>query len=329
MLVIDEDVVIWSPTPRSVEAARKRFDTPNGIVLGRDPATALISAIVPEGTDSVITEAEIGVEVVTPADVQETVEAIKRNPIIPVELAQVTRVFSTKLQFVELEVTNAKMSKMSLSIPRPLLNADAAKEIKLLIDGQLKAFGEFREVAINVPAFTTDGQASFDRDRNRQTARVSEADLEQVRHNIERRFLYPIVGHGMLISRDEKPAFEVVVKALETQLTAYWNGVREDLTAQSGRIIDQAVQLIKARLTTGGQPPTESFLSDVQKTLLASLNRRTTSEPTVRTKYKDVTFEHTQSDEFRDKVQRALPSHVQNQLGAWVKHFKAARQAMS
>jgi hypothetical protein len=42
--------------------------------------------------------------------------------------------------------------------------------------------------------------------------------------------------------------------------------------------------------------------------------------------YKDVTYEQTQSDDFRKKVSNALPSPVRKRLGAWTEKFNAARQ---
>ena len=57
-----------------------------------------------------------------------------------------------------------------------------------------------------------------------------------------------------------------------------------------------------------------------------AIERLVQGEPTVTRKYKDVTFEHTQNEEFRTLVRKALPADVQKRLGSWDIHFQAAKE---
>lgn len=77
---------------------------PNGVFIGTDAGDQLAHAVSAAGTDTLPLNAEIGRQVVTPEDVQRTVAELSKNPPIPVDLARITRVFSTKLQFVEFAV---------------------------------------------------------------------------------------------------------------------------------------------------------------------------------------------------------------------------------
>ena len=167
VLLADEKMLVWSPTPRSVEAppdSQSRptdlFDNPssmapNGIMLGKNPNEQLALAVAAEGTPTAGPKnAEIGFSAITPEQVSATVSALIKNPPIPVDLARITRVFSTKLQFVELKVKGAKLSKSQLSVPNHLLNADAKNELKGLLESKLNAFGDLRSSEVSVPAFT-------------------------------------------------------------------------------------------------------------------------------------------------------------------------------
>ena len=128
VLLADDQTLIWSPTPRSVEAppssdsphelllAAPQTTAPNGLMLGSNPAQQLTQAVAAEGSNTIPTDAEIGKSAVTPEQVQQTLEQLNKNPPIKVELARVTRVFSNKLQFVEFEVKGAKLSSSQLTI---------------------------------------------------------------------------------------------------------------------------------------------------------------------------------------------------------------------
>lgn len=90
---------------------------------------------------------------ITQEQVEATLDELQKNPPIPVDLARVTCVFSTKLQFVEFEIKRARLSQTQLIVPIDLLNADARGELKRLIKSKPLAFSEFKEVPVPVPAY--------------------------------------------------------------------------------------------------------------------------------------------------------------------------------
>jgi hypothetical protein len=135
VLLTDEQTLVWSPTPRAIEAVPESTDpsaspanmAPNGLFLGANPGEQIAQAVCAEGTDTDQRHAEIGTCVVKPEQVAEIDKALTDNPPIPVDLARVTRVFSTKLQFVELKVKGAKLARRQIRISSDLLNADATE----------------------------------------------------------------------------------------------------------------------------------------------------------------------------------------------------------
>lgn len=327
VLLVDDVTLVWSPTPRSVEsvplgnAATPAKGSPNGLLLGANPGEQLAHAVSAAGTETLPLDAEIGVEVVTKDRVQKTLDGLAKNPPIPVDLARITRVFSTKLQFAEFTVRGAKFSKRELKVSNDYMNADIQGELKGLVESRLRAFGDFRDEEVEVPAFNN-GEEVFDRSQKRLMEKVSEASLQRQRNELERRYLFNVPGFGRLIAKDDKLEFEKLVEAFRIQLEAYSKAMRERFEAQAGKIIDEAVALIVERAArTSIKMDLELLKQEIQK----GLARAQDEEPEVKLVFKDVTYEQTKNPEFRAKVDKALPAAKRKQLGDWNHDFSAAK----
>lgn len=332
ILLVDDITLVWSPTARSVEAAPGQSSvhndsifsedlSPNGLLLGQNPAEQLANAVAADGTHVLPSDGEIGRSAVTGQQVQQTLIELEKNPPIPVDLARITRVFSTKLQFVELKVTNAKLSRSQLTISNKHLNADIQGELQGLIDSKLRAFGEFRDEEVNVPAYKN-GEAIFDRDNKLLEEPVSEASLERLRNDIERRYIYNISGFGRLISKDDKIEFEKQIQAYEEQLIAHSLGIRTHIDEQAEKILLEAINVIINRAErTGTKVNPDSLMSELRK----GLDRAKFDIPKVSLVFKDVTYEQTKDENFREKVEKTLPRYKLKQLGKWAEHFDAAK----
>lgn len=329
VLLVDDVTLVWSPTPRSVESApfgktaTPAEGSPNGLLLGANPGEQLAHAVSAAGTETLPLDAEIGVEVVTKDQVQKTLDGLAKNPPIPVDLARITRVFSTKLQFAEFTVRGAKFSKRELKVSNDYMNADIQGELKGLVESRLRAFGDFRDEEFEVPAFNN-GKEVFDCNQMRLMEKVSEASLLRQRNELERRYLFNVPGFGRLIAKDDKIEFEKLVGAFRFQLKAYSKAIREGLDTQAGKIIDEAVALIVKRAAqTGIEMDIERLKQEIQK----GLARAQDEEPEVKLVFKDVTYEQTKNPEFRAKVDKALPVAKRKQLGDWNYDFDAAKAA--
>ena len=338
VLLADEKTLVWSPTPRSVEAPPSSapslqdslFDevrpaAPNGLLLGADPAQQLAQAVAAEGCNADPRLAEIGKAAITPDQVKSTLDVLKKNPPIDVDLARVTRVFSTKLQFVEYEVKGAKISATQLTVPSSLLNVDAKGELQDLIQSRLRAFADLKNEEINVPAYLN-GEPAMSKDGKPIMEKVSEASLQRLRNDIEKRYLHDIAGFGRLIAKDEKGDFEARLEAYKAQLLAHSEGLRKLIDQQATEIIDEAVDLIMERSRRSGAAKQPDPLA-LSEALHEGLKRAKEEEPKIRLVFKDVTYEQTQSPEFRQRVEKALPPSKRKQLGNWSEHFEAAREA--
>ncbi len=337
VLLVDEQTLIWSPTPRSVEAPPSSdaqqeslfvatpAPSPNGLMLGSNPAQQLAKAVAAEGSNSNPNDAEIGKSAVTPEQVQHTLDELKKNPPIDVDLARVTRVFSTKLQFVEFEVKGAKLSTTQLSVPSKLLNADAKGELQDLIQSRLRAFADLKGEEVEVPAYVN-GEPALDKAQKPIMEKVSEASLQRLRNDIEKRYLYDITGFGRLIAKDEKGDFEARVNAYKTQVLAHSEGLRKLIEQQANQIIDEAVDLVmeRAKRSGAGKLPDPN---QIREALHKGLMKAKEDVPTIKLVFKDVTYEQTQSKDFRQRLENSLPATKRKQLGNWSEHFDAARES--
>lgn len=345
VLLADDQTLVWAPTPRSIEAPPDstiptnaahsggpegpESMAPNGLMLGSNPGEQLANAVAAEGTATGPDDAEIGRKAITPAQVQETVDAHLRNPPIPVDLARVTRVFSTKLQFIEIKITRAKLSQVPLRPPNGWLNADVEGELKNLLGSSLFPFHALRDEMIDVPAFVN-GVAAMGADRHPLQEPMSEALLERERRALEKKFVYDISLFGRLIEKDRKQDFMLQLGAYEVRLLAHAVGLRKLMDQQVEQVLKEATDLILARSRRGSQQQGAQAISlnaaQVRAKLQEALQRNNDEPPTVKVVLKDVTYEQTQNADFRDKVQRALPAPVRKRLGHWSEQFDAARE---
>lgn len=330
VLLVDNETLIWSPTPQSIEAAPGEepddlIDSAtaiaNGLMIGTEPLEQISKAVVAEGEHLDLRSAEIGHSAITPDDVSRTKKALERNPAVPVDLQRITRVYSTKLQFVELKVRNAKISRSQFTLSSELLNADAKDELKGLLDSKLRAFADLRQMPIAVPVFI-DGEQVYNGKGEPMMTMMTEADLEAIRRDIERKYTYDIMGFGRLIVRDEKPEYERLIKAYQSQLSDHSSGMKALLEKQSETIIAEAVELIQTRLKTASK---EAVDAATLKTMIEKgMQRARTDSPEISLVFKDITYEQTQSEDFLLKVQKALPATKRKQLGTISEHNQAA-----
>lgn len=335
ILLADDRTLVWSPTPRSVEAAPEATDpsasaldkAPNGLFLGANPGEQIAQAVCAEGTDTHQGDAEIGTRAVSRERVAEVVKALADNPPIPVDLARVTRVFSTKLQFVELKVKGAKLARRQIRISSDLLNADASEQLRSLLDARLRAFADFKDREFDVPMFVR-GEQAFDRNGKPMLEPVSEATLSRERHAIESDFLYDVPGFGRLMERARRAEFEARVSAYQTRLMAHSEGMRERIAQEAEAIIRDTVDLIGERIARAGASHGSPIIdrNKLAAELYKTLSRVEDEAPTVNYVFKGVTYEQTQDEDFREKLDRALPAPVKRRLGAWYEKFSAAKQ---
>ncbi|WP_295401825.1 hypothetical protein [uncultured Thiocystis sp.] len=134
-----------------------------------------------------------------------------------------------------------------------------------------------------------------------------------------------------MIERARRLEFEKRVDAYKVRLFAHSEGMRKTLAEEAGAIINDAVNLIAERMARSvvAKPLQEDDLEMIAEGLHTSLGRAESESPKVNLVFKEVTYEQTQDNAFKDKLDKALPSLVKRRLGGWYENFTAAKQAAS
>ena len=264
----------------------------------------------------------------TPDQVRDVTEALINNPPIPVDLARITRVFSTKLQFVELKVTFANISQREIGLSSKKFNADANEHLQTLINSRLKAFLELKDIEVPVPLFVR-GEQAFDRYGDPLMEPASESVLKRERQDIEREFLYSVSGFGRLMERERTRELKEWVEAFTIRLIAHSNGIRKAIADQASAIVDEAIDLVARRMLSSEasrslNPMERQELAKDLRNILARVEGET---PKVSLVFKECTHEQTRCPEFKERLERSLPHHVRSRLGPWFEDFVTAREA--
>lgn len=342
VLIVDGDLLVYSPTPLLIEAGSVHENKPNAIALGRDPLPQLLIACAAEGERDagVPATSEVGRGPVTPTELAESLADLKRVPPKAFDVARVERVFNSKLQYVELEVSGYRLSSRKVHIPNDLLiGEDEALEKRLrntftLLEGK---------EALKVPVALLDPvklEPVVDAQAQALTVMYSEQQLEADRKKLYEDFLTNVPGYGWLIRRWDRPAFDQRMAWFGRRVDAFRDGVEEKLgEAVLDSISDLASTLLpKLRERFPGRlrkqlltaAPTDGMLLDVLRRELEAAFRQGERffNPEVRVQFKDLTYETIQNQKFREALDRAFgQAGGQSATARMFEEFDAAREA--
>lgn len=342
VLIVDGDLLVYSPTPLLIEAGSVHQDKPNAIALGRDPLPQLLTACAAEGEADapVPAAAEVGKAPVTPANLAESLADLERVPPKKFDVARVERVFNSKLQYVELEVTGYRLSSRKVHIPNDLLiGEDEALEKRLrntftLLEGK-------EALKVSVPLLDqVKLKPMLDVHKQPQTVMYSEQQLESDRKKIYEDFLTNVPGYGWLIRRWDRPSFDQRMLWFGKRVEAFRDGVEAKLgEAVLDSISDLATTLLpklrehfpgrlRKQLLTAA--PTDEMLLDILGRELEAAFRQGERffNPDVRVQFKDLTYETIQNDKFREALDRAFGLVAgQSATAQMFEEFDAAREA--
>jgi hypothetical protein len=121
-VVISDDItMIFSAIPLLIEAGSTSVEKPNAVILS-GVATDRLADAAGAGSAEFAETQEIGTQALTPAAVKAVKQDLKANPPQPFDIARALRVFSSKVQYVELEVTNYRFSSRQIQLSPQLLD---------------------------------------------------------------------------------------------------------------------------------------------------------------------------------------------------------------
>jgi len=318
VLASDDDLLIYAPTPRLIEAGSSLDSKPNAIMIGANASMRVLEAAGVEGyADAPLpSESEIGKEPATPEVMDAALADLARVPPKAFDVARVERVFNSKLQYVELEITGYKLSARKVTFPNDLLIGEDAElekrlrnSFRLLDGGGLSVEIDRFEPSSGEPARSdkgTPGKESY-----------SEARIEADRKKLCDDFLTNIAGFGWLIRRWDRPAFDQRVELLKRKIEAYREGVTQALQeSMTSTIKALAIQLLEkmdgkflprlSKSLMSAQPREEEKLAVLIAELTKAFGQTDqVFNPEIKVRYKDLTYETIKDDKFKTALEAA------------------------
>lgn len=323
ILIVDDGLLVWSPTPLSVEAGRGK-DQPNGLRLSGE-IVENCARVIGFNQDNVnphqIEKLQVGTASLGAIEIKGTLNDLHKNPPVPFDLSQKTRVFSTKFQYVESEVRGIEWTQRRIRLSNLLINADLPDPVRDILDTQIRPFQSKADMVIEAPCLLR-GKAAFDAQGNRISMPLKQSEVLRYWSDIRDYYLRQVKGFGWLIERSNLQEFRRDVEAFEETLKIWVKGFIEEIKKEEDETIKGIAQAIMERLSRSSS---ERSLTDeqIRNQVSGGLANMKTLTPQVRIVFKDISWESTRDAEFKKALKAALRP---GEMDDWLKEFTAAAE---
>jgi len=205
LLIADGITLIYSPTPLLVEAGSRRTDQPNAIQLGSlPPELARDVGLGPEA------ERRVGLDSL-PA-IGAIAEDLQANPPVKFDLARKVRVFNSRFQFVELEMSGCYLSQKKVPIPSDLMGLAPNEKARERLHASFELIGK-SDLVIKISDKKT----------------LSEDSLRKKKAAIQKQFLTNLTGFGAVVLRANKEELQKAFKELQDDISAFQAAIKTQL----------------------------------------------------------------------------------------------------
>lgn len=321
LIIVDHQGYMFTPTALYLEAEDRPGEAPNAMRLSKEQASEALARLSPAAKAIAIAMAktdeerdrmrDLAVEVQSAPVVDPAIQEVERRlteaPPARFDVARQVRVFNAYLQYVELSLTGAAIQRHRLAIPPSIQKLGGSKDI----EGRLRTTFDLIE----------------------KGGKLSSKALEDQLNEIRKSFT-PSLGknHGRVVLKAAKPYFDERLAAFRIDLEKHQETVKKELQGQLDESRKQIVDYFVPRVIES--PPDKmrgQFLKFGDAEARAWLNGELDrvfpkAEALIRkmqldVRYKDVTFETLNRDDFLDAIKKAFP-HVD-----WEKAYSEFRAA--
>ena len=326
LVVVDNEGYIFTPTALYLEAEPTDGAASNAVRMSGEQVSQALARLSPAAKAIAIAQAKtpeakqhieaLTVDVVsapiTPEKLAEVTSSLETAPPVRFDLARQVRVFEPYLQYVELSLTGAAIQRHRMAIPEKIQNLGGSEEL----ENRLRTTFELIE----------------------KGSKLSSKPLEDALNEIRKNFT-PSLGkdHGRVVLKAAKPHLVTRLKEFRIKLEAHQKSVAEDLQKHLDTSREQIVayylqRVIEAKPDAVRGQSLNGEVSEMaaERWLTGQLDRVFPSaesliqEMKLEERYKDVTFETLNREDFLDSVKDAFPTVD------WEKaysEFKAAGQS--
>lgn len=312
LLIADDQMMVFSPTPRLIEAGPKQPSQPiavhkedslsqsagaaqqtmqpNAVLLGTPPPT--IVAELGRGPEGVKAQ-KVGLDKADLATIAEVKTELKENPPLSFDIAQKVRVFNAYFEFVDLSLESVLIQKRSVNLPPDLAKFTTDEELNKAIKTSVGLIGDHPGLS---------GEAL-------------KAECDELR----KKFLVVLRGYKPVVLRKNKAGFEAEVETLRVKVAEFGQKQQQELQkaidATRDRLTDQIMPKI-AEAPPGrwhkaiGPKPSRADVEDMLRGELSEVlgdAAQIVSKMRVKLLFMGVTFESLNDPEFIKVAQKALP----------------------
>ena len=317
LLMTDDNVLIWTPTPLMFEAPRQHAE-PNGMVLTPQTFKELPQAmgVDLEKPDSL---AEIGRVALKLEEVVKVVAAIKAAPPAPFNLARLSRVFSAKFQFIETVLRGAELTKREMRLDSLIVNSDAPEALRPLLHTTVQPFSTDADKSVEVGVLVN-GELAYRKTGEVLTRLTTQAEMRGYWDALTDQYIVNLPGFGKIIRLTDKAKFEEGRTAFELVLKAWVTGFQELVKGDHDKRVAKVVNLIVTRMEKASEKE-KLTRAAIDLLVRKGLDNLRVIEPGVKVVYKNITVESTRDQEFLDVLKKNLS---EPELKGWFHIFDAA-----
>ncbi|MGE3776313.1 MAG: hypothetical protein AB7F89_03945 [Pirellulaceae bacterium] len=301
LLIADDRTLVYSPTPLLIEAGSDAPDRPNAIELGPPPAdVAQDLGIGPRGDR----DRRIGLDPVDPRRVEAVTRDLEAAPPVKFDLARRVRVFTSRFQFVEMEMTGCFISRKRVPIPSSLVGLASKQDVE-------RQFHAHFDLVQSGRLEVKSGDQV-----------ITERVLLDQRRDIEKRFLVSLPGYGTVVLRGNKDKLIKAVDELRAQVVAFSKGIKAQLndiiTKGRSTVVEALLPAVERNppdqctKTLGPRPNRGAVATmlddDIQRAFGSA--EALVKDMQVKLVFKDVAYESLVDTKFVETARKAMP-HVE------------------
>lgn len=321
LVIVDQQGHIFTPTALYLEAEDRPADAPNAMRLSKNQVTEALARLSPAAKAIAIAMAktdedrqrirETAVEVPSKPVAAQAIEQVERRlteaPPARFDVARQVRVFNAYLQYVELSLTGAAIQRHRLAIPPSIQKLGGAKDL----EGRLRTTFDLIEKG------------------GKLSSKALEDRLNQVRKSFT-----PSLGrdHGRVVLKAAKPHLDERLIEFRKDLENHQETVKKELQGQLDtsrkQIVDYYVPIVvkdppdamRGQFLKYGDDEARAWL-DGELDRVFPKAEALIQKMQLDVRYKDVTFETLNRDDFLEAIKKAFP-HVD-----WEKAYSEFRAA--
>ena len=325
LLISDDNILIYSPTPLLIEAGSQQPEKPNAILLKEISLSQVEKAC---GSSDLFIQgsSEIGSTIVNPILIEGVKKDLTENPPKRFDIARAERVFNSRIQYVEFSLESYRISQKVAPIPPDLMGLTNIQELQNRWRNTFKLFDTGKSFNVHIPDFDEKGEMVKNKDSTCKMTQYNEKNLEEEKKQIIKDYLYVLPNFGTVLLRARRSGFEERIERFKKRIEAYRKAVEGAIESELEKSVKNLVNAILPRVKDN--PPTRyrkgilgnnltddelgNLLYDDLKDIFGDI--KNVFDPKIKLVFKDVSYETIHDQKFCEALRRVMPARTVEKL---------------